>query len=487
MAGYGRGVLRGATSGIGQLLGSLMNGGQAERMGYDNEMASQSKMAQVLAQVQAQQAAARLHDAQAGKASEEAAVLQRRPGIADEVMAATGGVDVPTLNAFRSRLRTGQAPQVPIGPPDETGGMGQGSAQFGAETSSRLGQVLTRLLPILNSENDLNPEQYAKAAGLYGEQDLQGDMLAGRQSPQAVALSQAALKGSPVFHFDTSGQVGNLFTGALDGSSPRALAVTDKERQSAGAQRANAAQSYASADSSRASAAKTRADMMDGANRGGSKAPSGYRWGADGMTLEAIPGGPADPNTKGAKLSKPPTEGQAKALMFGARMAAADDVIGEQEKAGVYRPGNIKTTAQGVAGSIPFIGGALKSAAAAATNWTQSGGQQLTEQAQADFINAILRRESGAVISDQEFSRAQEQYFPEVGDSADRLRQKAANRKTAIAGLKSEFGEAMTPEFDRIVSEARTNRKKPAASQGGAGGSWDEPANPNGWKIERVN
>ncbi|MEW3852079.1 hypothetical protein QOZ73_33105, partial [Pseudomonas aeruginosa] len=77
-------------------------------------------------------------------------------------------------------------------------------------------------------------------------------------------------------------------------------------------------------------------EVTSGMGTGG-KAPAGYRWGPDKATLEVIPGGPADPNTKGAKLAKPPTEGQAKALMFGARMAAADEVLAEVAKGGVLR------------------------------------------------------------------------------------------------------------------------------------------------------
>lgn len=482
-------VVGGATSGIAQALGALAMGGRAEQQGYDGEMQGQSRLAQAMAQAQQAQAQARLQEAQAADVAAGTARAAARPGMLDTALSGSLGVDVPTLNAERQRLTTGQAPQVPMGPPEEDGGMGVGSFQLPTETRSRIGQALLRMVPAYTAEKDINPQQWAQAQGLYGEQDLQGDMLAGRQSPQSVALSQAALKGSPVFHFDTSGQVGNLFTGALDGSSPRALAVTDKERQAAGAQKANAVQSYAAADSSRASAAKARAEMNDGVNRSGGKAPVGYRWGADGQALEAIPGGPADPNTKGAKLSKPPTEGQAKALMFGVRMAAADEVIGDMEKAGVYRPGNIKSTAQGVAGAVPLLGPALKAGAGAATNWTQSDGQQQVEQAQADFINAILRRESGAVISDQEFARAQEQYFPEIGDTPTRLRQKAANRRTAISGLKAEFGEAMQPEFDRILNDSRAARRapaKPGANTGGASGGWgDQPAS-GGQRVVRV-
>ena len=53
----------------------------------------------------------------------------------------------------------------------------------------------------------------------------------------------------------------------------------------------------------------------------------------------AAPGGPADPATKGAKLAKPPTEGQAKALIFGSRMTVADEILNDLD--GKYSIGGV--------------------------------------------------------------------------------------------------------------------------------------------------
>lgn len=50
------------------------------------------------------------------------------------------------------------------------------------------------------------------------------------------------------------------------------------------------------------------------------------------------------------------------------------------------------------------------------------------DQIQRDFINATLRRESGAVISDSEFANARAQYLPQIGDSKEVLERKAENR-----------------------------------------------------------
>ena len=48
--------------------------------------------------------------------------------------------------------------------------------------------------------------------------------------------------------------------------------------------------------------------------------------------------------------------------------------------------------------------------------------------AQRNFLNAVLRRESGAVISPTEFAEGRAQYFPQQGDKPAVLKQKKANR-----------------------------------------------------------
>lgn len=68
-------------------------------------------------------------------------------------------------------------------------------------------------------------------------------------------------------------------------------------------------------------------------------------------------------------------------------------------------------------------------------NILKTSERQQYEQAQRNFVNAVLRRESGAVISDEEFANARAQYFPQPGDSAKVVEQKAANRETVINNL----------------------------------------------------
>jgi hypothetical protein len=73
-------------------------------------------------------------------------------------------------------------------------------------------------------------------------------------------------------------------------------------------------------------------------------------------------------------------------------------------------------------------------------NFAASPSQQKMEQAQRDFVNAVLRQESGASISPAEFDNARKQYFPQPGDSGEVIAQKAKNRAIAIDGMRTQAG-----------------------------------------------
>jgi len=159
------------------------------------------------------------------------------------------------------------------------------------------------------------------------------------------------------------------------------------------------------------------------ANVGG-RVPSGYRQLADG-SLEFIPGGPADPANK-AGGGKPLTEGQSKSLVFASRMQEANDTLDKLSSGGTVNsiPGS---TVPGVGAVVNALGGA--------------NNQQLV-QAKRDFINAVLRRESGAAIASSEFDNADKQYFPQIGDSAAVIAQKKRNREIATRGIAADVPDA---------------------------------------------
>ncbi|MBX9698924.1 MAG: hypothetical protein K2X91_03030, partial [Thermoleophilia bacterium] len=123
-------------------------------------------------------------------------------------------------------------------------------------------------------------------------------------------------------------------------------------------------------------------------------------------------------------------EGQGKAAGFTDRMMGSEPILRDLE--GV-KQGMLRGTAEGF---LP-------------NGWKTEDRQKL-EQAQRDFINAQLRRESGAAISPSEFANAEKQYFPQPGDTDAVVSQKRANRQRAIEAMGRESGPAYAPskKFD---------------------------------------
>lgn len=193
----------------------------------------------------------------------------------------------------------------------------------------------------------------------------------------------------------------------------------------------------------------------------------GYKVNPDG-SWTPITGSPADPNTPKGKNAL--TDTQAKALQFGSRMQASEGILSTMAAAGVNQPGLIKRGADAVG-----LGGAA--------NWTQSPQQQQVEQAQRDFINAALRRESGAAIADSEFSNARLQYFPQPGDSAQVIAQKKQNRDLATRGILAEV-----PDGDKRLTQVRgadaATAPKAGTVEAGYAFIGGDPADQRNWRKQ---
>jgi hypothetical protein len=122
---------------------------------------------------------------------------------------------------------------------------------------------------------------------------------------------------------------------------------------------------------------------------------------------------------------KAPTESQSNAMLFAERMAQAEPLFqnppptfGSRFKEGLPGGvGNVMITPE----SRQFF------------------------QAERNFINAVLRKESGAVISDTEFESARKQYIPQPGDDAATLEQKRQARETAIKQIAAGGGSGYKP------------------------------------------
>lgn len=450
---FSNSALKGASSGLGKLAAAIAGSGRTGQDAYDQELITQSRIGQAIASAQANQARAAQDDA-------ETAILARRPEVFEESVAGRAGTTIPNVRATREFMRTGVMPERELAGPADEMGNGPGSAPLvSPEQLSAISREIARWSPVLlGNKGDNKADDLAKADQTYREMGLSDAIIAGTANRNTVGGAQAAVAGKELFNRDSTGSVLDQFTGALETSNPLA-AATIAERS-------------AKAQESRAGAAKKAAGIGSGGGGGGSgvrpggKPPSGYQWTTNPETgepaLKPIPGGPAD---KPAAGPKPLNEGQAKALLFGSRMAIADEIMNELAAQNKLFPNIIKQGAEG----LPLVGGA----AGWAANFGATQAEQQVEQAQRDFINAVLRRESGASIEPSEFASAAKQYFPQPGDEKhpEVLRQKAAARRTAIEGMKAEFGDAGMPRFLETVRGARAVRNAPKAqpkpAQGG--------------------
>lgn len=116
------------------------------------------------------------------------------------------------------------------------------------------------------------------------------------------------------------------------------------------------------------------------------------------------------------------TEAEGKATGFLYRMDESNKTLTDLEAEG-------SSLWNKTAGKVPVFG-----------NYMVSEGAQKFDQAKRDFINSILRRESGAVISPEEFANAEVQYFPQPGDGPEVVAQKRKNRLIAIEGVRASAG-----------------------------------------------
>jgi curved DNA-binding protein CbpA len=144
--------------------------------------------------------------------------------------------------------------------------------------------------------------------------------------------------------------------------------------------------------------------------------------------LEPIKGGPQDPNRQVPARSLRPTTDQNNAAGFFDRMTEAEKVLSDPDASAAAMDYIGKASA-----GIPLVG-----------NYLADPNYQRFDQAKRDFINAQLRKESGAEISPGEFDSADKQYFPQPGDSRDVIDQKARNRSTAIKSMRRTAAGALT-------------------------------------------
>ena len=173
----------------------------------------------------------------------------------------------------------------------------------------------------------------------------------------------------------------------------------------------------------------------------------------DGFVNIPKAGGPAVPimgpsGTQLKGVGGQPTEGQANAAGFAQRMELAESILkglpaGSQPGAGTR-----------IAEMFPLVGGALARSG-------QGADTQMYDQAAQDWIRAKLRKESGAAIGVDEARQEYATYFPMVGDTPEKIKQKAEARRVVTEGMQKSAGRAYTP----YVAPQQPGQLRPADIQ----------------------
>lgn len=151
--------------------------------------------------------------------------------------------------------------------------------------------------------------------------------------------------------------------------------------------------------------------------------------------LAGQPGAYADFLKKKAD-AKPTTVDERKSAGFATRVKSSMDTIGILQKQLFSGKGGVGSWFS----EISKTGGGVPSS-------MKSPEAQRLAQAELDFVNAVLRPESGAAISTSEFTSAEKQYFPQPGEDQATLDQKARARRMKLDNLVLQAGPALDEGF----------------------------------------
>jgi len=130
-----------------------------------------------------------------------------------------------------------------------------------------------------------------------------------------------------------------------------------------------------------------------------------------------------------------PTEGERSAALHAQISMHGLDKLTEMEGRGYNRAG----VGEQIGGVIGGITG-------------RSENERLYDQAAAEFIDGYLRAMTGAAATENEIKTYRAQWFPQWGDTAPVIAQKAEGRLEALRAMKSKVGRAWKPEWDQTMA-----------------------------------
>lgn len=177
-----------------------------------------------------------------------------------------------------------------------------------------------------------------------------------------------------------------------------------------------------------------------------------------GMSLQVDPATGAVSFQQGGNI-KPMTEGQSKDAVFATRAEGALGLIDQFGDALTGTEGMIG----GTVGQLPVVG-----------NYAKTEAFQQAEQAGKEFLQAILRKDTGAAITKEETSEYGSVYLPRPGDSSQLLQQKKSSRLRALEAIKA----GMPPQAILAQEKALRNTQQGSSSR--------QPVVIDGYTIEEV-
>lgn len=159
-----------------------------------------------------------------------------------------------------------------------------------------------------------------------------------------------------------------------------------------------------------------------------------------GMSLQVDPATGQVTFQQGSNI-KPMTEAQSKDTTFATRAEGALPTVDQFGDA-------LTSLGETAGGSVPVIG-----------NYMKSPEFQKAEQAGKEFLQAILRKDTGAAITKGETDEYGSVYLPRPGDSKELLDQKKTSRRRALEAMKA----GMTPQAILAQEKALAATPAPAA------------------------